>query len=582
MTKVTAEMTTGLTRISSVPILSFDGTNVPDKTVINFADRDTVGDGGGGPLRFLKGSTATADGVTVYTVTGGRLVREGWPVFGIDVRWAGAKGDGVTDDTVAVQIAINAAKAYKVSNDQTFGGGFPPVLFPSGVYIISSTLSVVGFNGFVLRGCGQQSTQIIFTGDAGTLFNWSTYLNCTVRDMSIFAGTVSIVSGRPTFVGATTKNSTAINFNSTSSGTTFNEYNVTYAYWGTVYRTKDSIVNGDNHRHFECSYYQNEAVWDNTNTQAVVWSFIDCLMYSNSAVLKNPGVSTLVRGGDQINKGDFLTVGLTNTSLGILIDGVNFENYQNLDPTSTPRFIVGTGNYEVEFRNCTGRGGGTLAGKTSGTLSGLFNVKINNCYFTGTWDVTVTSSSSGFTSSLCIENCPSAPYINQIVQSGQGNKPINLIYKDHRVGGSLARINRNFIGALSTAAAGTQQTTFTDVFVFEAAALNAATLSKSCAVFVPSPYIVQLVGVEIDWINNTTNTVVIDVWESSAKVTKLATVTTTVASGAFQNFEIPLSGILARYQVSSTSAPLHVEFTAAGNAGSCKARVGLKFRQVSF
>lgn len=61
---------------ASVPILSFDGTNVQDKAVIYFADRDTVGDGAGGQLRFLKGSTATANGVTIYVVPGGRLVRE--------------------------------------------------------------------------------------------------------------------------------------------------------------------------------------------------------------------------------------------------------------------------------------------------------------------------------------------------------------------------------------------------------------------------------------------------------------------------------------------------------------------------
>ncbi len=57
-------------------ITSFDGTGVADGSLITFAGRDATGDGGGGPLRFLAGSTATANGVTVYAVPGGRLFRD--------------------------------------------------------------------------------------------------------------------------------------------------------------------------------------------------------------------------------------------------------------------------------------------------------------------------------------------------------------------------------------------------------------------------------------------------------------------------------------------------------------------------
>lgn len=70
-------------------ITSFDGTGVPNNAIINFSGRDAVDDGAGGPLRFLAGSTITADGGTVYAVTGGRLVRDGWSVFGIRPEWFG-------------------------------------------------------------------------------------------------------------------------------------------------------------------------------------------------------------------------------------------------------------------------------------------------------------------------------------------------------------------------------------------------------------------------------------------------------------------------------------------------------------
>lgn len=163
MTKVTAEMTTGLAWVSSVPILSFDGSKVPDKTLINFADRDTVGDGGGGPLRFLKGSTATADGVTIYAVTGGRLVREGWSVFGINVLWAGAKRDGVTDDTAAIQAAINIAVAW-----------LGRVFLPGGDYVVSSGLSVT--SSISIAGAMQGATEMptrLLCSDSGIIIERS-------------------------------------------------------------------------------------------------------------------------------------------------------------------------------------------------------------------------------------------------------------------------------------------------------------------------------------------------------------------------------------------------------------------------
>lgn len=98
----------GVFSIAIDTIVGASGLLWPDKATVIARGRDTVGDGGGGPLRFLKGSTATADGVTIYAVTGGRLVREGWSVFGINVQWAGAKGDRINDDTAAIRLAWSA------------------------------------------------------------------------------------------------------------------------------------------------------------------------------------------------------------------------------------------------------------------------------------------------------------------------------------------------------------------------------------------------------------------------------------------------------------------------------------------
>lgn len=94
-------------------VLSQPSTGIPDGTVIYFRGRDSDSDGGGGVFTYRSTSTETADNVIVFTPTsgGGRFIRSGFTVFGfngdIDIRWAGAKCDKVTNDAAAVQRAID-------------------------------------------------------------------------------------------------------------------------------------------------------------------------------------------------------------------------------------------------------------------------------------------------------------------------------------------------------------------------------------------------------------------------------------------------------------------------------------------
>lgn len=90
-------------------IAGFDGSTLQDNAWVHFSGRDTIGDGGGGHLRFLKNSTITANGITVYAITGGRLVREGYSIFGVHPEWAGAKGKDDTDDGAEIQATIDYA-----------------------------------------------------------------------------------------------------------------------------------------------------------------------------------------------------------------------------------------------------------------------------------------------------------------------------------------------------------------------------------------------------------------------------------------------------------------------------------------
>lgn len=94
------------------------------------------------------------------------------PVF--NVTGYGAKGDGVTDDTVAIQNAINAANLME-------RGGV--VCFPPGLYYVSSTLYLTKSR---VRLKGERfSSVIVRNTDYGSTFLISNSLSTTMEDVQI-------------------------------------------------------------------------------------------------------------------------------------------------------------------------------------------------------------------------------------------------------------------------------------------------------------------------------------------------------------------------------------------------------------
>ena len=93
--------------------IGFDATKTPDGATVICSGRSTQNDGGGGVFTYYKNGTQPVDNGLVFSpAAGGRLVRQGWTATGfngmISVRWFGAKADGATDDTTAIQASISA------------------------------------------------------------------------------------------------------------------------------------------------------------------------------------------------------------------------------------------------------------------------------------------------------------------------------------------------------------------------------------------------------------------------------------------------------------------------------------------
>lgn len=99
---------------------------------------------------------------------------------------SGAKGDGTTDDTAAINAAIGLALAYVTPSTTQRGA---TVYFPPGIYKITGALTTISANGIQLLGAGRGATTILVdaaTGDTITLGTSTEF--CQIRSMQFFAG----------------------------------------------------------------------------------------------------------------------------------------------------------------------------------------------------------------------------------------------------------------------------------------------------------------------------------------------------------------------------------------------------------
>lgn len=149
-------------------------------------------DGGGGVFCWDSTSTAPDDGGTVIRPQGATTGR--WTRVSsapLNAKWFGAKGDETTDDTEALQRALDALVRH---------GG--TLLVPAGIYKVTAPLTVANSLGFVLTGeagqaganapgAPQGTTLKSYASTPGTILQLTDCRNSTVRDIGITSATTS-------------------------------------------------------------------------------------------------------------------------------------------------------------------------------------------------------------------------------------------------------------------------------------------------------------------------------------------------------------------------------------------------------
>ncbi|WP_175812938.1 glycosyl hydrolase family 28-related protein [Burkholderia contaminans] len=136
-------------------------------------------DGGGGAYQYDPNDTSSADngGTIIVASDGGRWKLQA--IHTVTIRQFGAKGDGTTDDTAAIQAGLNA--------------GLMALHVPDGTFLVATGLQMPVTSGFVLFGNGNSSI-LKHTGNTGCL-HWPTNQNMNwvlqeVHDLA-FIGTTA-------------------------------------------------------------------------------------------------------------------------------------------------------------------------------------------------------------------------------------------------------------------------------------------------------------------------------------------------------------------------------------------------------
>lgn len=120
----------------------------------------TEGDGGGGNFYWDNTSTETDNGgtiVSVSTVGTGRWKRE--INNNIDIKWFGAKGDGVTDDLNLIQKAVDYASLVGVN-----------LIITKGTYLVSNSILI--YANTVIIGTSRIDCIFINTNNSNYLFKY--------------------------------------------------------------------------------------------------------------------------------------------------------------------------------------------------------------------------------------------------------------------------------------------------------------------------------------------------------------------------------------------------------------------------
>lgn len=351
-------------------------------------------------------------------------------------QWWGAKVDGITDDTSA----INAALASLSKTAPTAGhkaSGIGTIRLTKGKWLVNGTVQRETLSGKPqniigsrIVGDGEYATSIIRTADSGALFSLFSYQNVEFADMAIIHS--------PTGDRASWSNVVFL-LDGAGGGRELRLNHITTEGFATCIKY-DNVEKGNQDTTYveHCTFNNCTVFCDSLSTQGVVNTYINCTWGGAITYVFYVAGSarTKILSGNAVIAGTFLYFRKAPSKYGRstlwLLENVKME-WTKAHAVTNPaaKFIDaekdGTGiQYYILLVGCGLRGGGITP--PPGSLWGRFNassmqVDVQNCTFQGVVETTTKSSYSGKKSYLKFTGSSLTP-------------PDTWIYNDTKIPGS--------------------------------------------------------------------------------------------------------------------------------------------------
>ena len=251
----------------------------------------------------------------------------------------GAKGDGTTDDTAAINAAIAFLSTKPVKR----------LMFPAGVFLISGALTPLTGSRWTIRGAGQHSTIIrstandrIFASDARTAeIYWHEYADMTLERVA--GGTYSSSAG--IVVLGSTSSVTGLQY-ATFSGLRFNNLYRGIVVQDTGKYTSGSFINNTRHGFF---------VFKDLVSAFASDALYECVVFEGGTGPHHTFIGGQIRGSNAAIRlgtpGQTHGIGdLTFVGLHVVTAGVGLDVYGPTDPAAYNQNITVTG---CQFDNCS-------------------------------------------------------------------------------------------------------------------------------------------------------------------------------------------------------------------------------------